>query len=169
MSDVDPRAPVIAGAGQVTWRDGDPGPVPLDLMVEAARRAAADAAPGGERLLAAAGSVSVVECVSWPAADPGAALAARLGVQPAETVRSARGGTAPLALLADAGARIQAGEADVVLLAGGEAFNPFMRAVREGRAPDWESPPEGEPSRVVGVDREPSHPAEAAAGLIAPI
>ncbi len=164
----DPHAPVIVGSGQVTWREGDPEPVPLELMVRAARAAASDTGAAGEALLASAASVAVVECVSWPAADPARALAAELSLRPRETVRSVRGGTAPLALLADAAARIQAGELDVALLAGGEAFNPFMRAVKEGRDTGWPVP-DGEPDRLVGMDREPSHPAEQAAGLLAPV
>jgi acetyl-CoA C-acetyltransferase len=154
----------------VTWREGDAEPVPLVLMAEASRRAAADAGPVGEALLRRAGSVAAVECVSWPVPDPARALAAELGIDPRETVRSVRGGTAPLALLADACGRIQAGELDVAVLAGAEAFNPFMRAVKAGRATGWPQPPEAaEPDRIVGADREPSHPAEQAAGLIAPI
>lgn len=166
----DPRAPAIAGAGQLSERAGDDGPSPLDLMVGAARAAAADAGPGGDALLRRVRGVAVVDCFSWPVPDPGAALAARLGLEPHETVRSARGGTGPLELLADLCARIQAGELDVALLAGGEAVNPFMRAMRDGRPTGWPDPPgTGGPDRVVGTDRPAGHPAEEAAGLIAPI
>jgi acetyl-CoA C-acetyltransferase len=165
----DARLPVIAGAGQVTWRDGDPPP-PLGLMTEAAHLAAADAERGGEALLGRAASVSVAESISWPVPDPGRELAAELGIQPRETVCSVRSGTSPIALLADACARIAAGELDVALLAGAESWTPFMRATREGRGTGWLQQPEGtQPDRLVGDHQDPSHPAELAAGLIAPI
>jgi acetyl-CoA C-acetyltransferase len=160
---------VIAGAGQVTWRDGEP-PAPLGLMAEAARRAAADADRGGERLLERAGAVAVVESISWPVPDPARELAAELGIEPRETVRSVRSGTSPIALLADACARIAEGKLDIALLAGAEAWTPFMRATREGRGTGWPQQPKGtRPDRVVGEHEDPSHPAEMAAGLIAPI
>ena len=166
---LDPRTPVLVGAGQLTHRDGTVPP-PLELMVAAARAAAADAGAGGDALLARAQSVAVVDLFSWPVPDPGALLARELGLRPAETVRCARGGNGPVALLSDLASRIAAGGVDVALLAGGEAGTTFMTALREGRDPGWEVQPAGTtPSRLVGADRDPGHPAELAAGLIAPL
>ena len=165
---MDPRTPVLVGAGQVTHRPGEGDTSPLELMVRAARLAEEDAAAPG--LLGQAGSVAVVDLFSWPVPDPGALLAAELGVAPRETVRATRGGTGPLALLGDLCGRIQAGDLDVALLAGGEVMTAFMRAVAQGRAPDWPQQPEGTaPTRDVGADSAPNHPAEEAAGLVAPI
>lgn len=166
---LDPRTPVLVGAGQVTHRDG-PGPSPLELMVQASRAAAEDAGAGGAALLARAGSVAVVDLFSWPVPDPGGALAAELGLEPAETVVSARGGNGPVALLGDLAGRIAAGQLEVALLAGGEAGTAFQAAMREGRDPGWPTQPEGTaPTRTVGEDRDPGDPAELEAGLIAPI
>ncbi|MGI8513143.1 MAG: acetyl-CoA acetyltransferase [Solirubrobacteraceae bacterium] len=145
-------------------------PSPLELMVQAARGAAHDAGQGGTQLLERAGSVGVVDLFSWPVPDPGCALAAALGIEPAETVSTARGGNAPVVLLGDLARRISAGELEVALLAAGEAVTPFMRAVSAGRDTGWPGQPEGTlPSRVVGADGDPAHPAELAAGLIAPV
>lgn len=167
---LDPRTPVLVGAGQITHRDGPAGPSPLELMVLAARAAAADAGAGGDTLLAKAASVGVVDLFSWPVRDPGAALAAELGLQPAETIVSARGGNGPIALLGDLASRIAAGQLDVALLAGGEAGTAFQAAMREGRDPGWGVQPDGTaPTRTVGADRDPGDPAELEAGLIAPI
>ncbi len=48
-------------------------------------------------------------------------------------------------------------------------MTPFMQAVKSGQGTGWPSQPEGTaPARMVGSDREPGHPAELAAGLIAP-
>jgi acetyl-CoA C-acetyltransferase len=171
VTTLDPRTPVIVGTGQITHRpdEGDVPP-PLDLIEEAGRRAATDAGGRGGELLGALDSAGVVEVISWPVPDPAALLAERIGATPRETVRTARGGNGPIALLGHLCGRIQAGEADVALLAGGESFNPFMRAVRAGESTGWETQPEGtQPTTIVGADRDASHPAELAAGLIAPV
>jgi acetyl-CoA C-acetyltransferase len=163
----DPRTPVLVGAGQVTHRDGDV-PSPLELMARAARAAAADS----ERpaLLEKVQSVAVVDLFSWPVPDPGAALAQELGITPRETVRSARGGNGPIALLGDLAGAIADGRLDVALLAGGEAGTAFQAAMRDGRDPGWPAQPHAPaPTRTVGADRDPGDPAELEAGLIAPI
>ena len=166
---LDPRTPVLVGAGQITHRDG-PVPSPLELMAAAARAAGADAGPGGAGVLARAASVAVVDPFSWPVPDPGAALATALGLAPAETVLSARGGNGPVALLGDLAGRIAAGALDVALLAGGEAGTAFQAALREGRDPGWGGQAANvAPTRRVGADRDPGDPAELEAGLIAPM
>lgn len=168
MSELDPRAPVIVGAGQFTHRNRDDEPDPLELMVAATEAALDDAGPGGGALGAKLDCIAAVESVSWPAGDPGAGLAERLRLTPTQTALSRRGGTGPHELLGAVGERIAQGKLDVALIAGTEAFNPFMRAAREGRAAGWEVPG-GEPDWRVGIDRDASHPAEAVAGLIAPV
>ena len=154
---------MIVGAGQVTRRDGE-DVTPLGLMVDAARAALEDAgAPG---LAARLDSIAVTDCFSWPVPDPGRVLAAELGAEPRETVRSAIGGTGPIELLRDAGRRIAAGELDVALLAGGEA----ARSLLQGRYTGGPEQPAGsEPTRMVGKNRPQSHAAEEAAGLFLPI
>ncbi len=165
---MDPRTPVLVGAGQLTDREG--ALTPLELMVEASRRAAADAGANGDALLARAGSVGVVEPFSWPVPDPARELARELGLEPRETTISARGGNGPIALLGDAAAAIARGGLDVALLAGGEAGTRFQQALRAGGDAGFGTQPEGtEPSRTVGTDRDPHDPAELDAGLIAPI
>ncbi|MCK9247930.1 MAG: hypothetical protein M0P31_03000 [Solirubrobacteraceae bacterium] len=170
MSSLDPRTPIIVGAGQVTYRRGtDPGG-PLDLMVEAARLAAADAGAGGDALLARADSVAVVDVFSWPTPDPGALLGDALGLAPRETVRTVVGGNGPIALLGDLATRIAAGDLDVALLAGGEVVSRFRAAMSGGEPTGWPIQPDGtSPTRVIGHDRPPSHDAELAAGLAVPV
>lgn len=157
---MDPRTPVIVGAAQRTYRE-DP-PQPLHQMAEVARAAVP------EKLLRKLQSVAVVDSFSWPAADPGRALSEELGITPCETVRSARGGNGPLALLGDAAQRVADGVCDAALVVGAEAMTPYMRAVKAGEQTGW-ADPGGEPGRVVGKDRDASHPLETEAGLIAPI
>lgn len=172
MPDFDPRAPVLVGAGQITVRpDEDGEPTALGLMAEAARRALADSGEGAaDALRRRIGSIAVVESLSLPLADPAALLAPELRAAPAETALAVTGGNAPIALLAGLANRIQAGRLGVALIAGAEAFNPLMAALREGRAVDQPQQDPGTiPTRTVGAAREASHPAEVKAGLIAPV
>ncbi len=170
VSAIDPRTPVIVGTGQVVQHRGDGDAGPLELMVAAARAAAADGGPHGDALLARVQSVGVVDVFCWPVPDPSALLAAALGIAPAETVRTVIGGNSPIALLADAATRIAAGELDVALLGGGEAGVAHRAQMLGGADPGWPTQPEGTtPTRTIGVDRPPSHDAELAAGLLAPV
>jgi acetyl-CoA C-acetyltransferase len=167
-SPVDPHAPVLIGAGQLSQRDRSLELSPLELMVRAARLAGED--PAARRLLERTESVGIVDCLSWPVADPGALVADALSLRPAETARTLTSGTGPIELLAEACARIQAGRLDVALIAGAEAINPFMRATREARSTGWPEQPLGSaPTRLLGADRAASHDAELAAGLLAPL
>jgi acetyl-CoA C-acetyltransferase len=164
------QQPVLVGAFERTDRAAAPEEKlsPLQALEAVVRGAVADS--GAPSLLERAQVVAVVDGFSWPVPDPGAALAAELGIAPSETWRSARGGTGPLALLQEASAAIARGELDVALIAGAEAMTPYMRAVKAGESAGWPEQPDGtQPARVVGVDRDASHPAESAAGLIAPI
>lgn len=170
VSTVDPRTPVIVGTGQVTQLRGSGTAGPLELMTAAARAAADDAGPGGAALLQRTDSVDIVDIFSWPVPDPGALLASELGIAPRETVRTVIGGNSPIALLGDAATRIAAGELDVVLLGGGEAGVAHRDQMLRGVDPGWPTQPEGTaPTRVLGTDRPPSHDAELAAGLLAPV
>ncbi len=170
VSTVDPRTPVIVGTGQVTQHRGTGSASPLELMVTAARAAADGAGTNGPALLGRTESVGLVDIFSWPVPDPGAMLAAELGLAPRETVRTVIGGNSPIALLGDAATRIAAGERDGVLLGGGVAGVAHRDPVLRGVDPGWPSQPDGTaPTRVVGRDRPPSHDAELAAGLLAPV
>jgi acetyl-CoA C-acetyltransferase len=159
---MDPRTPVLVGAGQHTSRTGDT--TPLALMRDAAEAAFADT--GSTRLAGRVTSVGVVDSFSWGTGDPARLLAAELGIEPAETVYTHTSGTSPVELLADAATRIQRGELGAALLAGGEA----VRSLRAGTYPGGpKQPGDTVPARRLGHDREASHPTEAAAKLLLPL
>jgi acetyl-CoA C-acetyltransferase len=159
---------MLVGAGQLSQRDRGLTLSPLDLIVRSARLMGET--PGVGRLLGRTESVRIVDCLSWPVPDPGALVARKLGLEPAETVRTLTSGTGPIDLLADACVQIQAGRLDVALIAGAEAIGPFMRAAREGRTTGWaEQPAATAPTRLLGDDRPASHEIELSAGLLAPI
>jgi acetyl-CoA C-acetyltransferase len=167
---LDPRTPVVVGVGQVTNHTdtGEPPLEPVDLMVEAVRRAEADTGAGG--VLAAAGSLAVVRLLSWNYADPAALVAERLGIGPLQTVATAPGGNIPQTLLGRKAAEIAAGEHEVVVLTGGESWRTLTALRRAGSQPDWTVQPEGvHPDAEVGGAFHGLLDAERALGIIQPI
>ncbi len=167
---LDPRTPVIVGAGQLTRRPTDVAdcPEPIALMEEAARRAGSDS--GAEKLLRLADSVQVVASLSHLYPNAPAELARRLGAEPAETVQSSVGGNGPQQLVNEAALAIQAGRADVVVIAGGEAIHSRHLAHRAGVTLPWptygDAPP---PDRTVGIGRPGTTEAERARSVVLPI
>jgi len=160
-----PRNPAVAGCGEIAQRPA-PGETPrsaVDLMVEAARRAGADADPGG-RLLSRVEIVASVMSISLRHPDPGRLVAERLGLSGVRTLQSRIGGNIPQLLLNDLGAEIAAGRLDVALIVGGETIYSRKRTPAEAAA-DIDaplpagpggagvSPAEPEPAPLVGDDR----------------
>ena len=166
---LDPRTPVLVGAGQLVQRQEPADALePVAMMAEAARRAAEDAgAPG---LLARVQAVHVVRLVSWRYADPGALVAGMIGAPSATTGVSPMGGNAPQALVNAAAADIQAGRVDVVLLAGAEASRTRQAYRKADERPSWTVQPEGTPpAAVVGTEVQLTHPAEVSKGIFLPV
>ena len=159
---------MIVGVGQVSRRPG--GPEDLNdapsLMAEAAREAERDAGQGG--LLDRVESLRTVESLGWRADNPPAVVAAELGISPRDVVATATGGNGPLSLLHDTCAAIAAGDLDVALMTGAEAFYSRRVAKAHGtRAPEPTGAATGTP-RVLGHPRPGNHPAELEVGLALP-
>ncbi len=176
---LDPRTPVLVGVGQVTSRP-DPDvplvdrPQPLDLMAAALEAAAADAAGGGAGgLLRRVGSVRVVSCLGWQAVDPAALVAGRLGIAPAETLRSAIGGNMPVSLLHDAAQALAAGQVDAVAVVGAECMYTRGAARRDPGHPvlDWavQDAATTPAPAVFGTDRAPATELEMSRGVLLPV
>ncbi len=162
------HTPVIVGVAQATWRGGD-APDPIEMCAEVICAAAHDAGPD-DALLRRAGTLGVVDIASRRWNDPGALVAARLGIEPRETLRTTLGGDGPQVLLSDVAARIAAGQLDAGIVCGAEALATLAAAMKAQREPDWPAlDPDGAPSRVLGSERFPATDAEVAANLIAPI
>jgi acetyl-CoA C-acetyltransferase len=115
---VDPRTPVLVAHGQVNHREAAQGdtPEPVDLMVAAAREAAAP------RVLEAIDSIRVVNLLSVYYRDPALLLGQRLGLEQFTTKYSGIGGNVPQTLVNRACVDIQQGRAEVVLVAGAEMW-----------------------------------------------
>ena len=164
----DDRTPVVVGVGQVLQRDAERAQArgPLELMAEAARRAADDAG-GGRRLLSAVDWLAAVSCLSWRMKNAPRGLAESLGAHPTAEVSTATGGNMPQSLVNVAAREIQAGRVRVALIAGAEAIRSLRRARRAGSKPTWSSGGEGTPT-LLGDERQGHSDHEAAHGLMLP-
>lgn len=167
---IDDRTPVIVGVGQLNQRV-DRGAPPLDpaaLMAEAVERAIADAgAPGlRERI----DSIRVMNILSWPYRDPGAAVAALVGARPRHTAMTTMGGNYPQTMVNRAAAEVAAGEVDVVVIGGAEAWRS-RAAARAGDGLGWPAQDDAVPVAPIygGGDPELSSPGEMARGVFMPI
>jgi acetyl-CoA C-acetyltransferase len=169
VAEVDRRAPVIVGVGQVNQRvPADQARAPIDLLADASRAADHDTGTSTS-LLARADVVAVVAIGSWPYADPGAVLARRLGITPRATAVSTVGGNSPQLLIDEFATRIQAGELDVVLVGGAESMHTRWRARREPRVElEWDSGDDAPCALVIGDDTPGTSEYEMAHSAIAP-
>ncbi|MDP7067106.1 MAG: hypothetical protein QF637_05755, partial [Acidimicrobiales bacterium] len=167
MNSVDPRSPVLVGAGQLIQRPDNPVDAlePLAMMRVALEAAADDA--GARSLLDRATDTWVVKG-AWPYPDPGALLRDEFG-NSSRTGISTDGGNTPQSLVNKASLRIQSGEADVVLIVGAEGIWSRRRARRAGERIPYTDQTDVEPDEILGKDVTMSHPVELERGFSMPI
>ena len=164
MSTRNPNTPVIAGVGQFLNRieSLEQALEPLEMMLEAVRRAEADAGVGD--VLRRAQSVRVVRGM-WNYRNPAAAIAERIGAVGAQTVGTLIGGNQNQALMNHTALEILAGKVDLVLIAGAENGYSSGKARRTGKTLP-ESEASGAPDVVFGAEQQPEHhPYERAKGI----
>lgn len=164
---IDPRSPVIIGAGQFLQRAASLSEArePVELMADAVEAAAADAGLAG--VPNAVDSIRVVNLLSWKYGNPAAILAERLAMTSKQFGYTSAGGNTPQSLVNLTSLDIAAGNLDVALLVGGEAWRTRMRARKEGATLDWAKSTD-EPV-LIGGDLDMTHPAEAERGLYLPV
>jgi acetyl-CoA C-acetyltransferase len=163
--ELDPRAPVIVGVGQLLDREG--GRAPTDLMVEAIASAEADAGAAG--LAATAEVIGVVPVISWRYHDPARLVASAIGADPAVRWYPPMGGNTPQMLVNRAAISIAAGDADVAIVCGGESYRTRMAMRRTGDRPDWVQQDEHDsPTLDESQDFKMGHPAELEMGIVLP-
>jgi acetyl-CoA C-acetyltransferase len=168
---VDPRTPVLIGAGQLSLRvdQGEDPLEPVDLIVEALRRAADDAGVPTDAL-AGADAVHIVSLLSWRYRDPGLLVAERLGASPRDTSVSGMGGNSPQTLVNQVCTAIQAGDADLVLVGGAEAWRTRSANRKVGSERGWTQQGDDVPqARASTQDVAMSAPGEQARGIFLPI
>jgi acetyl-CoA C-acetyltransferase len=141
--------PILVGVGQYTDRIEDPEYRALsvvELGAEAARRALHDAL-SVERLAPHIDVVAGVRQFETSTPDAVApfgrsnnfprSVMQRLGHQPQRAILEIAGGHAPQHLVNEFAEAIAAGEAQMVLLVGGEAISTQRHLLSQGQKPDW--------------------------------
>jgi len=164
---LDPRTPVLVGAGQVAQRVENPleGVEPLELMAEALRAAADDCGVPG--ILGEADSIRVPVGV-WDYSNPAALLRERFGAERAETGLAPISGSSVQRMITDAAEAIFAGRRHVVLVVGGEAEHSKRRARSRELALPWTRQTDSVPDNTFGEDTGIMTREEIEAGLAQP-
>jgi acetyl-CoA C-acetyltransferase len=153
------KTPIIVGVGQLTNRaeSADQIVEPLELMARSAQIAAEDAsAPILDKL----DSITVINLISHPYAEPARQLASRLGAQPREAVMTSMGGNSPQWRVNETADRIAKGEVSLALITGAEAFHSLKIARRDGVELRWGR--KGNSGAIVGDERSGSNDVEKA-------
>lgn len=165
--ELNPRTPVLVGVGAVSQRCDDPRDArePVELMIAALERAAADA--GSRALLQRAKSVRIPRGF-WAYLDAGCIVADRCGARAART-QIVELGVLQTTLFGLAAQAIASGEEDVVLVTGGEAKYRTLRAQLTGVEPRFIVQHGVEPDSVLKPEREIWNAIEADMGLMMPV
>lgn len=162
----DPRQPVLVGVGTLTQREDDAALAkePMDLMLEAVRRAGEDA--GGLQTLAGLEHIAVPKG-RWRYSNPAGEIARMAGAGSATTVLASVG-VLQQSLIGEACRQIAAGEIDSALVAGADTGYRILRAKKLGQRAG-----ERQQSDAPDVYLEPAqellHPAELKAGIRMPV
>ncbi len=170
---LDPRLPVLVGAGQLNVRvDRGEDPVePTEMIARAARQAAEDTgASDPASLVRGLDTVGIVKMMSWRYPDPAALVAGSLGAEPARRWVTTDGGNHPQSLLSRAASDIGTGRADLVLIGGAEAWRTRSAARRDGRDLEWtRQPDDAAPTEAIGDQTPLLAPDEIDRGLFLPV
>lgn len=160
---IDPRTPILVGAGQLTDMAGPPSSERsrVAFSAEAAKAALADtgAAIGADALGRKVDALAVMEFFSdisprfaspyGRSSNPPKSVANRLSASPRQLLYSHSGGNMPQYLVNRFAEEISRGETELALICGAELLRSTQNARRAGMKIDWnEDPGGGEPTRV---------------------
>lgn len=167
--DFDARQPVLVGIGTCMQREEDFALArePIDLMLDAVRRAGADAAGdrNGAEILATVQRIAVPKG-RWRYADPAGEIGRSIGADSAKTVLASVG-VLQQSLIGDACSRIASGEIDMALVAGADAGYRILKARQAGKQAT-ERQQDTRPHLSLDPAEELLHPAELRAGIRMP-
>ena len=168
---VDPRTPVLIGAGQISNRVDRGADVlePVDLIAEALRRAAEDTGVG-DAALEGADAVHTVGLLSWRYRNAAALVGERVGASPRSTTVTGMGGNGPQSLVNLTCLAIQRGDSDLVLIGGAEAWRTRMSSRSAGVDLQWTVQDESVPEAPKSIPEVPmSSAGEQARGVMMPV
>jgi len=166
---LDPRTPVLIGAGQWSNRvdRGEPPVSPAGLIAGALRRATDDAG-AGTAALSGLDAIRVVSIFGGRDRNTAALVAESVGASPRDLAISPVGGNEPQSLVNQACMDIAAGRADLVAIGGAEAWRSWSR-VKAGEDLGWTRQDESvEPARLTHPAVPLFHPHEVARKVVAP-
>src|SRR3954454_965606 len=128
---LDPRTPVLVGAGQFIQQPADLHDAlePVAMMHAAVEAAATDA---GNASLPAAAELIVAVKGAWRYSDPARLIAEEFGAKSARTAMTTDGGNTPQTLMNVVARRIATGQLDVAVLVGAEGIWSRRRMRAEG-------------------------------------
>lgn len=166
MTRLDPRTPIIVGAGQIN--DRDLGSEPIDLMTRCTEAAVDDAAASAD-VRSAIDAVRVVWGI-WPYRDPGRLIADRLGCPDARTTLTTMGGHQVYDLVVDTARQITAGSIDVAVVCAAESMRTRRADHANGIDSDYLPERDGAaPDETVGNDQALTTPVEESIGVHHPV
>ncbi|TAJ89808.1 acetyl-CoA acetyltransferase [Reyranella sp.] len=160
---IDPRTPILVGAGQLTDTAGKPSSERsrVAFSAEAAKAALTDtgASIGADALGRKVDALAVMEFFSdisprfaspyGRSSNPPKSVANRLGANPRQLLYSHSGGNMPQYLVNRFAEEVSRGETELALICGAELLRSTQNARRAGMKIDWnEDPGGGDPTRV---------------------
>ncbi|KAF4126522.1 hypothetical protein GMORB2_0258 [Geosmithia morbida] len=144
MAAPPPSTPVIVGVGETANRSKrvEDAREPLDLMLDAVRKAIGDAGVQEEDIIPLIDTISVVPPWSWPYKDLPSLVASKLGVRNAKNLElGIHGGNQPVMLCDQAARQVASGEGKVAVITGGEALASLAACRKAGETPrGWTAP-----------------------------
>lgn len=117
-------APIIVGVGDIKNKSQklEDAKEPLELMLQAIRKAVDDACLRQDDILPLVDSITVVPPWTWPYPDLPKLIASKLGVDASHLHIGTHGGNQPALLCDEAARRVSSGAARVAIITGGEAL-----------------------------------------------
>lgn len=166
--------PILIGVAQQTWRDKSPERTLIDALCAVSTAAIEDA--GGAQLLKSIDAVASVPFLAGLVPgltelmppNPGSAVCERLGIE-AQTYTTQVGGNTPQQLVNHFADRLVAGEAQCVLICGGELIATLSEGLKTGADLGRWSRGGAREAVLLGKSRPPCTELEKAHGMFEPV
>ena len=153
-SNVNDNTPVLVGCAQHLDKNGVDGLNFLEILEIAGKKAIADC-EAKKSLNVELDNVTVIRFVAdtpnrdsattsmWGYPNMPKSLANSLGSKASSLMYTTTGGNSPQLALNEVAKRIQSGDIDCSLIAGGEALDTFVKRIKLGIDTDWSDNPGG--------------------------